>query len=120
MKKITGRKLAWIIVILAITITAMSFIAGNAYAVEEKDGIACRVKTGSVVAYIIHNGQRVDFNKTIQELKVTALSFMPKNVSDRISQITKENWNGAVMVALQGRDGKSSYFYFQRPNIMCP
>lgn len=116
--KITARQKAWVAIILALTLTAFSFLlAESAHAA---DGVACRVKTGSVVAYIIHNGERVDFNKTIKMLNVTALSFMPQNVSDRISQITKENWTGAVMVELEGRDGKSSYFYVQRPNIMCP
>ena len=118
MNKLTGRQLAWVVITLAITFTALSFLVSSSYAADQ--GVACRMAEGSVVAHIIHGGERVEFNKTVHQLNVTALSFMPKNVSDTISQITKENWSGGVLVEIPNKDGTVSHVYVQRPNLRCP
>lgn len=87
---------------------------------EAAEGIACRVRPEAVIAYVIQGGDRVDFNKTIKTLNVTALSFMPKTVSDRIGQITKEDWTGGVLVEHISKDNQPIYMYVQRINLVCP
>lgn len=93
----------------------LTFISTVAFA-----EVDCRVNTGAVVAHIIHDGNNVEFNKTQRVWNIKAISFIPQNVADRLSQITKMEWDGGVLASLKNKDGSLGYIYVQRKDLACP
>ena len=111
-----GKACNRIILILAVVVIVLLTIT----VVKARADVACRVNTGAVVAHIIHDGNRVEFNKTQRIWNVQAQSFIPEDVALRLNKITKEEWRGGVMASIENKDGSLGYLYIQRKDLACP
>lgn len=116
MVKFDGRACNRITLILAVVFVILLCI--NIFTAEA--GVACRVNTGSVVAHIIHDGNRIEFNKTQRIWNVTAISFIPEDVAERLNKITKLEWRGGVMAKFTDGKGGNYFIYVQRKDLACP